>query len=114
MPAHRVALIRPQAERTSTPVTARSGRARFRVTTQAPILQTRTVISRIMMRDGSLMEESLQDRFVMARTVATQTWNRARGDDAAIASMELLSDEETDRGESLMDIESVGTPLQDE
>jgi hypothetical protein len=114
MPARRVALIRPQTGRTSNPVTARSGRAGFRVTTQAPILQTRTVISRIMMRDGSLMEESLQDRFVMVRTVATETWNRARGDDAATASAELISDEETDRGESMMDIESVGTPLQDE
>jgi hypothetical protein len=94
MPARRAALIRPQTGRTCSPVTIRSRRSEFNVTTQAPIIQTRTVISRVLIRDGSLMEESLQDRFVMARTVATQTWNLLGGVDAAIASIELISDEE--------------------
>ena len=45
----------------------------FRMTVFAPILQTSEVVSRVVQPDGTIIEESLNNRFVMARTVATQT-----------------------------------------
>jgi hypothetical protein len=116
VPARRVALIQPQPGRTGRPVTAHRPAGVFRVTTQAPVIQTRSVISRILMRDGSLMEESLHDRFVMARTVSTQTVLRGGSYAEATMSVEVISDAETDHGESRMEAEnsSEGTPLLDE
>jgi hypothetical protein len=45
----------------------------FRLVTQAPVLQTRDVVSRVILTDGTVVEESLNTVFTMARTVATQT-----------------------------------------
>jgi hypothetical protein len=105
LPPRRVAMIRPLRPRSR-----RSERA-FRVTSQAPVIQTRTVLSRVMMRDGSLVEESMNERFVMARTVATQTQLEGR---ERVPS--VMSDEETDRGRDMREFEaeSSGTPLMDE
>jgi hypothetical protein len=105
LPPRRVATIRPLRPR------GRRAEGAFRVTSQAPVIQTRTVLSRVLLRDGSLMEESMHERFVMARTVATQTQLEGR---ARVPS--VMSDEETDRGRDMREYEaeSSGTPLQDE
>ena len=45
----------------------------FRMSSHAPVIQTREVVTRVTQEDGTVLEESLQNRFVLARTVATQT-----------------------------------------
>jgi hypothetical protein len=72
--AKRVAMIRPRM-RWIRPVAiqALQDPRRFRVTTQAPILQTRAIITRTIGTDGSVFERALHDQFVMAHSVATQT-----------------------------------------
>jgi hypothetical protein len=115
--ARRIAYIQPMQTRNGRTVTARPRAAEFRLAIQTPVLQTRSIISRVSMRDGSIVEEALHDRFVMARTVATQT-APVRGRDMATA---------TDQGEgeacevrgvedavSVSEGSSAGTPLQDE
>ena len=85
-------------------------RRRFRITTQAPVIQTRSIISRVVLRDGSLIEEALHDRFVLARTVATQT-----------RPVEVLTVRETIESKVMgvirggeWEASTPGTPLQDE
>jgi hypothetical protein len=45
----------------------------FRVRTQAPVVQTADVVSRVTSLDGDVMEESLRIRFALARDMALQT-----------------------------------------
>ena len=44
----------------------------FRVTTQSPILRLRALVSRITQADGTFVERTINDQFVMARSVAIQ------------------------------------------
>ena len=45
----------------------------FRMVSQSPIIHTRDVLSRVILVDGTVVEESMNNTFVMARTVSTQT-----------------------------------------
>jgi hypothetical protein len=73
----RIAHIRPQA----VPVRRRAllqGRRetmipQFRMSVQAPVVQTHDVISRITLADGGVLEESMRLRCAIAEDVATQT-----------------------------------------
>jgi hypothetical protein len=105
-----VAVIRPELPTPDVPLDMRPLDREFRITTQAPIIQTRSVISRIVMRDGSLVEEALHDRFVMARTVATQTWRLATRE----GSTNTEDGEAGDTDEEVSVASTAGTPLLDE
>jgi hypothetical protein len=73
----RVAHIRPQ----NAPVRRRAliprrrgvGIPEFRMSIQAPVVQTHDVISRITLADGNVLEESMRLRCAMAEDEATQT-----------------------------------------
>ena len=124
----RVAVVRPRSRdnrawlarrRTYMPL-------EFRMSTHAPVIHTREVVSRVQMQDGTIVEESLQSRFVLARTVATQTCaqdTRARFEpmdlptltfeDITVPEVEVVIDLTGDSEEGEVDVSS-GTPLQDE
>jgi hypothetical protein len=82
---------------------------------QAPIIMARSILSRITMRDGSIIEECQNDQFLMARTVATQTLeSRAAG----VEIEEVQMAEVMGGNEAIVvddsDTESEGTPVRDE
>jgi hypothetical protein len=109
-PLRMVALVRPQPPPSAETADPRQNRRGFRVTTQAPVLQTQSVISRIILRDGSLVEEALHDRFVLARTVATQTLPvelRRVCEGIQLEVMGVIREDESEAS-------TAGTPLQDE
>jgi hypothetical protein len=120
----RIALVRPRSRsnrewlarrRTYMPL-------EFRMSSHAPVVQTREVISRVTMADGTVVEETLQNRFVLARTVSTQT----RPEMMEPVGMPILSFESivvpevnviidlTQDSDEGGERESSGTPLQDE
>jgi hypothetical protein len=45
----------------------------FRMVSHSPIIRTHDVLSRVILVDGTIVEESMNTTFVMARTVSTQT-----------------------------------------
>ena len=117
--ARRVAMVRPN--RSTSVRHGVLGRKQmpgtFRLSVQSPVLQTRLVISRIRLLDGTILEETLHDRFVMARTIATQT---PREGVMGGAEVELQT-EESSPGESSSGSEdddssdeSPGAPVRDE
>jgi hypothetical protein len=88
----------------------------YRMYIQAPILQTRVVFSRVIMADGSIVEEELRERFVMARTVATQTYFQDTVEFAAPEADNVPEEVEVviDLTEGENGEDSSGTPVQDE
>ena len=98
----------------------------FRMSIQAPVVQTHDVISRITLADGNVLEESMRLRCAMAEDEATQTVitmemmavafgerppnngeeEEARNIPEVGAIIDLTTDEQTE--------ESAGTPVMDE
>ena len=94
----------------------------FRMSTHAPVVQTREVISRVTLADGTVTEETLQNRFVLARTVSTQTMPEMMEpiemliisfESIVIPEVNVVIDLTQDSDEG-GEMESSGTPLQDE
>ena len=115
--ARRVAVIRSRRAQERPENNVEGDRDTFYVSTQAPVIQTREIVSRISMRDGTVVEEAMTNRFVMARTVATQTLQMRVVDTQTDTEMETEESREVEVAEGEEEgfkASTPGTPLLDE
>jgi hypothetical protein len=122
--ARRIAVVRPRSRDNLAWLARRRTYVprEFRMSSHAPIIQTREVISRVTQTDGTVVEESLQNRFVLARTVATQTRAQMFNpvmlpvltfENIVVPEVEVVIDLTQD-SDADNEGASSGTPLQDE
>jgi hypothetical protein len=104
-----------------------SGIPEFRMSIQAPVVQTHDVISRITLADGNVLEESMRLRCAMAEDVMSQTEITMEMMTVAFGERLPIGEEEEEprnvlEGGEVIDLttdeqtegESDGTPVQDE
>ena len=71
----KIAVVRPQRRRGRYALERQRRRYPrvFRIITQAPVIRSQSIISRVITPDGHVAIESMEERFDMARTTSTQT-----------------------------------------
>jgi hypothetical protein len=122
--ARRIAVVRPRSRDNLAWLARRRTYMprEFRMSTNAPVIHTQEVIARVTQLDGTVVEEALHNRFVLARTVATQTRDQMFNpvmvpvlpfENIAVPEVDVVIDLTQDSGDENEDVSS-GTPLQDE
>jgi hypothetical protein len=69
----RIAMVRPRVRRRSATARRRHEQRYFRIIAPAPVISTQSILSRVISANGDVAEETMQRRFDIARSRATQT-----------------------------------------
>jgi hypothetical protein len=80
MSPSRVAMVRPRPRQASLLRRKQNSPQLWQIFTSSPILQTHSILSRIIAANGDTMVEELNSRFNMTRTVSTQTYTPVYAD----------------------------------